>query len=136
MFAKEVRAVDFNLSSYAVPASAWYDGPAAGVVLRNKNGTRATVLCADDEETVADPAPLGGGPDDLAKQYVTDRRVERVVAGLDDRGEQPTFEAVYERVFETIIREEHRRLPLDDRSFDRRAFRSAIAAQVGRRLDG
>ncbi|MFC6614136.1 RNA ligase family protein [Halopenitus salinus] len=41
---REVRARDFDPGSYAIPKSEWYDGPAAGVVIRNKSGDRAAMV--------------------------------------------------------------------------------------------
>jgi len=42
--AREVNARDFDPDRYAVPASAWRDGPAAGVVVRNKRGGRGRIV--------------------------------------------------------------------------------------------
>ncbi len=55
-FQKEVRAVDFDPNSYEIPNSNWYDGPAAGVVLRNKTGDRAEL--SRDLEPTTDTNPV------------------------------------------------------------------------------
>jgi hypothetical protein len=43
-FERELHTRDFDPDSYVVPESAWRDGPAKGVVVENKTGSRA-VLC-------------------------------------------------------------------------------------------
>lgn len=132
-FTKEARAIDFDPDSYEIPDSAWYDGPAAGVVLRNKNGTRAKLL--DPRYENADGTmPTDASPEALARRCVTDRRVKTAVTRIEDRGRAPTFERVYERVVEDVIREEHNRLLDGEASIDR-DLRSAVAAQVHRYLD-
>ena len=132
--AKELRATDFDPDSYEIPPSAWYDGPAEGVVLRNKTGARAKLLHPRYRE-VDETIPVEGDPESLARRYVTDHRVAKVVAKVEDRNRAPEFDRVYERVFEDVVREEHKRLFRGDESLDERAFRSAVAAQVRRHLD-
>lgn len=131
--AKEVRATDFDPASYEIPDSAWYDGPAEGVVLRNKRGTRAKLLHPRYRE-VDETVPADGTPEDLARRYVTGHRVAKTVAKLDDRGSPTDFDSVYERVLEDVSREEHKRLFHGDR-VEKRQFRSAVAAQVREHLD-
>ncbi|PSP63197.1 hypothetical protein BRC77_07550 [Halobacteriales archaeon QH_8_64_26] len=130
-FAKEVRAVDFDPASYGIPRSRWYDGPAEGVVLQNKTGTRAKLLHPQYRE-VDETLPLNGDPETLARRYVTEQRVRKTVAKIEDRDRSPTFDRVYERVLEDVFREEHKRLFHGDRPLDERAFRSAVAAAVRR----
>lgn len=145
-FEKEVRAVDFDPESYAVPDSGWYDGPAAGVVVRNKTGRRATIPHPNFRE-VDDGPPVDDGPsadapvaaeasaDELAAAYVTDRRIESVVRELEARQRPVTFDAVFDRVVESIVREEYARLFDGDQSVDTSAFRSAVAARTQERFD-
>ena len=128
-FAKEVRAVDFDPDSYEIPRSNWYDGPAAGVVLRAKTGERAKKV-GPAVEAAADPEPLDGTPEELASRLATERRIDAVVRGLEAAGRPATFEAVFERLFETIVREEHRRLFHRETALDLQAFRSAVAART------
>ncbi|WP_227375730.1 RNA ligase family protein [Haladaptatus halobius] len=130
-FEKEVRAVDFDPGSYEIPRSNWYDGPAKGVVLRNKTGNRAALLHPDFEET--DDATLADAPaEELTRRYATDRRFERIAAELERGGEPVTVDALCDRVFEEIAREEHERLFRDDRDIDVRAFRSELASLAQR----
>ena len=134
-FAREVRATDFDPASYEVPESAWRNGPAEGVVLRTKTGSRAKLLHPNYEE-VDETVPVDGDPATLARRYVTDHRVDKTIAKLEDRGYATDFERVYEAVLADVYREEHKRLFHGGRAVDKRAFRSAIAAEVRRRLDG
>lgn len=128
-FQQEVRATDFDPGDYEVPDSAWYDGPAEGVVLRNKTGQRAKLLHPDFRE-VDDTVPVEASAEDLARKYATRHRVEKVVHKLEDRERPVTFDAVFDRVVEDIVREEHRRLFHGDRSIDAAAFRSEVAART------
>jgi len=126
-FQKEVRAVDFDPDAYEIPASNWYDGPAAGVVVRNKRGVRASM---DDPavQSSDEPEPPEASADDLARRYATDRRFERVVAELTASGRPVTADATFERLFETVVREEHRRLFVAANDLDVSAFRSELAS--------
>ncbi|MFC6730384.1 hypothetical protein ACFQDG_17165, partial [Natronoarchaeum mannanilyticum] len=58
---KELRAQDFDPDAYEFPASEWYDGPMAGVVVRSKTGGAARLLAPEfreaDESAAGDPAP-------------------------------------------------------------------------------
>ena len=133
-FRKEVRATDFDPESYELPDSAWADGPAAGVVVRNKTGQRATIPHPDFD--AADEAPPEDAPDadsladELAEEFATRQRVENVVRELEANERPVTFDPVYERVVETIAREEHHRLFHERSPVDLSAFRSAVAAKV------
>jgi hypothetical protein len=130
-FAREVRAADFDPSSYGIPDSAWYDGPAAGVLVRNKAGGRATVYHPDYESTTVEPVRTTA--ETAAAEFVTDARVDATVAALDEAGASADTDAVIERVLEAVVREHHGRLTHDGTAFDLEAFRSTVAAEVGRR---
>ncbi|WP_158058282.1 RNA ligase family protein [Halorussus halophilus] len=127
-FEKEVRATDFDPDSYELPQSNWYDGPAAGVVLRSKTGERAKLLGAT--ATGSDPTPLDGSPEEIAREFVTEQRVEAVSRKLESEGRPATFDSVFERLFEAIVREEHRRLFHRETNLDVQAFRSAVAERT------
>lgn len=126
---KELRAADFDPGSYEVPASAWRDGPAAGVLVRNKTGDRAKLLASPNEGRSL--APFDGPPDAVAADVVTDERVERARADVSTAG----VDAVTDRVLEIVAREEYARLLGDDASPDPDALRSAVGEQTRRRLD-
>lgn len=123
---KERRARDFDPDSYTVPQSAWYDGPAEGLIIRNKRRERAKLLHPAFQE-VDETVPVERSPTELAARYATDRRFEKIVAKLRDQERPVTFEALYERVREDIVREEHKQLYHGNTSLDRSAFRSAVA---------
>jgi ATP-dependent RNA circularization protein (DNA/RNA ligase family) len=130
-FQKEVRATDFDPADYEVPESAWYDGPAAGVVVRNKTGQRAAIRYPEFENAPADDVELGdASADKLAEEFATRQRVEDIVRELEANDRPVTFDPVYERVVETIAREEHHRLCHERSPVDLSAFRSEVAARV------
>lgn len=124
--AKEARATDFDPGSYTVPASNWRDGPAAGVLVRNKTGDRAKLAGPGLDDA---PAPFEGDVADAVEAYATRDRVEaaRSAVGRD-------VDQVTERVVETVAREEYGRLFGDDGGVDPVAFRSGVAERVSRLL--
>ncbi|PSQ35123.1 hypothetical protein BRD11_03000 [Halobacteriales archaeon SW_12_69_24] len=127
-FDREVRAADFDPTPDAVPASAWYNGPAAGVVLRNKTGDVATLI---NPAVSREPSfePLEGDGDAVVDRLVTDAVMRRVVDGLPaDR--EPTAEALFDRVEEELWRAHHGRLAHHETEVDP----GAVAAAVGRRV--
>ncbi|MFC7199620.1 hypothetical protein [Halospeciosus flavus] len=132
---REVNTRDFDPGDYEIPTSRWYDGPAAGVLVRNKRGGRAQLRNPAVRETDTEShAPRSESPAALARRHATTARLSRVVDELEAHDRPVTFDAVYERVFETIVREEYRRL-FDD-GVDVQAFRAALADVIGESLDG
>ena len=123
--AREVNARDFDPEGYVVPASAWRDGPAAGVVVRNKRGGRGKILRETSDGTSGDGAGgegAGGGgasddgaegdryaappaPDELAAAHAGRERFDRVVAALERRGEPATVDRLADRTVEAVARE-------------------------------
>jgi hypothetical protein len=125
---RELPTRDFDPGSYSMPDSAWYDGPAAGVVIRNKRGQRAQLT---PEETIAaPPEPVSGASEDLAERFGTRERFERVATDLAETGQPVTVDAVRDRVLETIAREEHARLDREGGLAEQPAFRSALGTQA------
>ena len=131
---RERNTRDFDPKSYSVPQSAWYDGPAEGVVIRNKRGGRAKLLYPEYRE-VDETVPVDASAEELAKKYVTDRRFEKLERTLETRGEAVTFEALYDRAMTDVVREEHERLYHGTSSVDMSAFRAAVAARTRTFLD-
>ncbi|SDR26773.1 RNA ligase family protein [Natronobacterium texcoconense] len=127
VFEQERRARDFDPGSYAIPQSAWYDGPAEGVVIRDKRGRRAKLLHPDfgdaDELT-----PFDTSTEELAARYTTRSRLEKLATRLEDADRPVTFETLYERVLEDILREAHRRLDHGESSVELDEFRSEVGA--------
>jgi hypothetical protein len=119
--AREVNARDFDPDGYAVPASAWRDGPAAGVVVRNKRGGRGKIARAEadsgggdgrtgeaspgDEYTGDEWTDDSPDPDALAATHAGRERFERVLATIERRGEPATVDALADRTVEAVARE-------------------------------
>jgi hypothetical protein len=124
----EVRAADFDPSSYAFPDSAWYDGPCAGVLLRNKTGLRCAL-----ENPAVDRGERRATSDTDAEAFARDQattaRFDAAARQLRAAGQPVTFDTLYERVLERVARAEHDRLFEGD--VDVRAFRSAVAERTG-----
>ena len=124
---RELHTRDFDPDSYTIPDSAWYDGPAAGVVIRNKQGDRAKLLHPDFQD-VDETVPVDASAEELAAMYATRRRFEKITRKLEDQGQPVTFETLYERVLEDIVREEHKRLYDGEGTLEMGTFRSAVSA--------
>jgi hypothetical protein len=131
---RERRAQEFDPTSYEVPQSAWYDGPAEGVVIRNKRGGRAKLLHSDFQE-VDETIPVDADAPTLARRYATEQRFRKITAKLEDHEQAVTVEALYERMLEDIVREEHKRLYHGSDPVDMRTFRSEVAALTRAFLD-
>jgi len=128
-YRKEQRATDFDPSEYEIPESHYVGGPAEGVIVRTKTGLRAKLLHPAFRE-VEETVPRDGTPRELARRYVTARRVEKIVQKLEDHDQTPTAELVSERVVEDVVREAHKQLFHADDPVDRQAFRSEVGARV------
>lgn len=134
-FRKELRASEFRADPSSIPESAWYDGPAAGVFVRDKTGGRAK-LPNPAVDTEADPEPLEGTAEEVADRYVTDVRLRRIAERVETRGQPADFDALFDRVFEDVLREIHGRLLHPRSSVEIGEFRSAVAAETREWLDG
>ena len=133
-FRREVRAADFDPTPDAVPPSAWYDGPAAGVVLRTKTGDIATLPNpAVDREPSFEP--LEGDAEAVVERLVPEALVRRVADGLP-AGRDPTYDAVFDRVEEELWRAHHGRLAHQDTDVDPGAVSAAVGRRVGDWLAG
>ncbi|RQG93097.1 hypothetical protein EA462_02520 [Natrarchaeobius halalkaliphilus] len=126
---RERRARDFDPDSYTVPRSNWYDGPAEGVVIRNKRGGRATLTHPSFREA-AEPPPLEQSASALATTHATRRRLESLAQTRTDRHRSVTADTLVELVLEEIVRREHDRLFLGNDSVEMAALRSAVTGQV------
>ncbi|NGM68547.1 RNA ligase family protein [Natronolimnobius sp. AArcel1] len=134
VFERERRARDFDPESYTIPQSEWNDGPAEGVVIRDKRGQRAKLLHPDagDADT---PTPVDAPAEKLAAQYATRERLERLATQLEDNGRPVTFETHYERVLEDILREAHGRLSHGESTLEMSEFRAEVGALTRAFLD-
>lgn len=111
---RERNARDFAPDSYPIPDSAWYDGPAAGVVVRNKRGGRGRIVrdrLDSDQEAGGECAPAAHEPADtddlehLTARYVTPNRLARAAGSMERDGTPVTVGSLAERVVETVARE-------------------------------
>ncbi len=134
-FERELRARDFDPDSYAIPQSAWYDGPAKGVVIRNKRGERAKLRHSDGSGS-ARAARAELSPADLAAEYATQHQLQKIEAQLRQNDQPVTVEALLERTLEAMARREHARLDADGETVDIGAIRSALAPKIQAALDG
>ncbi|MEF8868642.1 MAG: hypothetical protein V5A85_08995 [Haloarculaceae archaeon] len=124
-FEKELPVRHFYPDRYEIPASAWYDGPAAGVVVRDSHGNRAGRRNPDVERTDGEP-DRPTEPRELASVVVTHELVERLATDL---GEGATFDAL----FEVTVEEAFRLAPAAVDGWDEaetRTFRGAVAERV------
>jgi hypothetical protein len=133
--AREVNARDFDPDGYAIPASAWRDGPAAGVVVRNKRGGRAKLAASESGGRSGAP-DADPDPEAVAAAHATDERVERAIAALSRQGATPAVDAVVERVIETIARETPVRFGDGGRGVDPDRLRASVRDRVRPALDG
>jgi len=128
---KEVHVRDYDAASPSLPASAWYDGPAAGVVLRKKTGERLAIPNrAIERGRERDVSPVDATA--AAERAATRERFERVVQSVRDRGRPASFDAVYDRFLAAIYRETHDWLLSGDEGagFDLGAFRNAVSRRT------
>ncbi len=131
---KEVRAADFDPGRYEFPGSAWYDGPVAGVVLRDKTGHRGALDNPDPERR--DPDPVSGTPDEVAADLAADGVIRTVAGRLEDADRPVTYESLLERTLDRIGRRHHRRIDHHDATVGFEALRPAVGERVQRFLDG
>lgn len=130
---KEVPAAHTAIDRYAdaagFPPSAWRDGPAAAVLIRDKTGGRAQAWRPDVQE--GDPAPETGPPRDLAATYATDERIEQTITELRASSQSPTIDAIRDRLVATVAREAYATLyPGDEFVASAPEFESAVAERV------
>lgn len=130
--AKEIRAQDFDPQGYEIPDSNWYDGPAAGVLVRNKTGGRARIFTVDSG--VCDEEPGGAAdPEDLAERYATDARLEGIARKLED--DAVDFDVLYQRALEQLARTEPELRFDEGEEAAFRLFRSTVARRVQAVID-
>ena len=136
-FAREAHARDFSVDSYEIPGSAWYDGPAAGVVIRNKQGHRGMVSNAAVSASAppSESSEPGSTPsiDALVTEYATGERIDEIAASLRAAEQPVAVDTVTDRLCATVGRH-HSDAFLGANSLDQAAFRSAVAEQVQRQL--
>jgi|AntRauMinimDraft_4_1070384.scaffolds.fasta_scaffold00462_11 hypothetical protein len=142
---RERNARDFDPETYRIPESAWRDGPAAGVVVRNKRGGRGTIVPGDDETTrSATERSASDEPDELGEfgeivtRYVTRARVNRAINAAGRGGDPPAIGPIADRVVELVARETPVRFNDDGAvaaAVSRDRFRTAVVDRVREILD-
>ena len=126
---QELPARDFDPDRYESPESAWYDGPPAGIVIRDKAGHRARRSNPAVEVDQSPPTADAETADGLAAQYGADSRLSRLMIESAPQT-APSVDQLFERVLDTALRELDPRVFEPAGSVDRRAFRSALAART------
>lgn len=121
-FEREVPARHFNIERHEVPDSTYYDGPAAGTVVRRKDGARALI-----PGTVEGDSSPTLDPEAFVDSYVTPDAIDAAVAAL---GDSPSVDATVGRLLATLVREHYAELD----SVDEGALRAAAVERVARRL--
>ena len=136
-FEREVHARDFAVNRYEMPSSAWYDGPPAGVVIRNKQGHRAQLPNPIRSTPVASPESTDSAPrlsvDALVDKYASTERIDMIAAAVNADNGSVDVDTVTDRLCAVI----GRRQPavfLGTDTLDQSALRSAIAEQVHQQL--
>jgi hypothetical protein len=127
---KELPSRDFDPDRYEVPESAWYDGPAAGVVVRNKRGGRTKRANPGVSQERVEPVDADAAA--LAEQHAITARITAVADDLESEGREVRVDALVDRIVETVGRELGARLA--DSDVDESELRSAVAERVAREL--
>ena len=129
---KELAAAHADFTRYAgqgrFPQSAWRDGQAAGVLIRDKSGTRAVAWRHKQEQ---EPATESQSATELAAEYATNKRIERTVAELQGGEQSVTVDTIRDRLIANMTRESYADLFSDGEfvvSLPR--FQSAVAERV------
>ncbi|MFW6320597.1 MAG: hypothetical protein ACOC0Z_01995 [Halohasta sp.] len=136
---QELPARDFDPKRYEIPQSAWYDGPAAGIVIRDKQGHRAELPNPDtDSDDSPRSPPTSTSTEvtaaDLAASHATDGRMRALAEELAERNRPVTADALYERVCEAVFRVVDPHI-FERGTVDRAAVREELAALTRRFLD-
>ncbi|WP_323676345.1 hypothetical protein [Halorubellus sp. PRR65] len=138
---KEVHVRDYGFADESLPPSEWYDGAAAGVVVRKKTGERLAIR-GDAPESARERDREVADASEAAARTVTAERFERVARTVRERDRPLSFDTVYDRLLAAIYREEHDWL-LDEpsgggtatgRGFALGSFRDAVAERASELL--
>ena len=131
---KELAAAHADFTRYEdaaeFPPSEWRDGPAAGVLIRDKSGGRATAWSGERETRAA---PEAHSAAELAAQYATANRIEATIAELRAGGHSLTVDTIRDRLLADVARESYVDLFSDgELVVSNSAFQSAVAERVQR----
>ncbi len=98
---RERHVRGFDPEQYAMPASAWYDGPVAGIVLRDKTGNRGVLRGGAFPDSTPPEHTLGT----ISEDIITDQWLTTLVADLQAMDEPLTVTTVTNRGLERLARE-------------------------------
>ena len=126
---RELPARDFDPDSYTVPDSAWYDGPAEGVLVRNKRGDRASLRHPDFRAETANN-PTDTPVEELTVKHTTPGRLERLATALERQDNPVTVDTLRRRVAEQIAREHAGELPDPAEPLGPETARSTVRRRV------
>jgi hypothetical protein len=129
-FERELPARHFYPDRWETPDSAWYDGPPAGIVVRDKHGNRARRYHEGFDPSTAE-RDRHPDPEALAEDTVTAARLERAAERVRATGRSPTFDTLYDAVAGEVFREAGVVATADDEQ----AFRSGASERIQRWLD-
>lgn len=121
-FEREVPARHFQPNRYDVPESEWYDGPAAGTVVRRKDGPRALLPGASGEQPSEQLDATA-----FIDRYVTPDAIDAAADGI---GDDPSVDATVDRLLSRLVRRRYHELS----SVNENALRAAATEPVARRL--
>ena len=138
-FEREAHARDFSPDRYEIPPSAWYDGPAAGVVIRNKQGHRGKLsnpaVAASPTTTDSTHPEPARSIDELVETYATPAHIKPIATTAQSDGNSAAVDTITDRLCGVVGRR-HPEAFLGADSLDQPAFRSAVAEQVQRHRHG
>lgn len=129
---KELAAAHADFTRYAAqggfPQSAWRDGQAAGVLIRDKSGKRAVAWRKEQRQDIPFESQSAI---ELAAEYATDKRIEQTIAALRAGDQSVTVDTIRDRLIADVARESYQDL-FSDGEFvaSLSAFQSAIAERV------
>ncbi len=125
-FAREQHTRDFDIETYQWPNSAWYDGPPAGVLIRDKTGRQAQV--PNPALASEQPTPPSEITAELAvDRFVTDALLSELTAELDG---PVTVDTLRSLAIEAVVRRQYPLLFEQTAKIDMQAFRSAVGART------
>jgi len=129
---KELNVAHAALSRYedqsGFPPSAWRDGHAAGVLIRDKSGGRALAWA---EEFGSAPTSEAKSATELANEYATEERIAQTIATLREEDRSVTVDTIRDRLIADVTRASYADL-FSDGTFlaSLSAFHSAVAERV------
>ncbi|MBX0288303.1 hypothetical protein [Haloarcula salinisoli] len=132
---KEQPAAHIDLARFdesaGFPPSAWRDGPAAGVLIRDKAGNRAAAWCVEPGDPPSDAERHSAA--ELAAAYATTDRIEQTVTAMSGDGTSVTVDGIRDRLVADVAREAYAELFADGAFIaSLTAFESAVAERVQR----